>query len=71
MSTEPGNERERIRLQILAKHKAIDVFLAYGDAADADKCRNEIARLQSQLESEKAKGDNDHHGNRRATHHGR
>ena len=43
------SERENILRQILAKRRAVDTYLAYGDAADGERVRDEIADLERQL----------------------
>ena len=44
-----SEERERIRLRILALHKAINVQLAYGDAEEANRLRDQIGDLEHQI----------------------
>ena len=47
-----SEERERIRLRILALHKAINVQLAYGDAEEANRLRDQIGDLESQIQQQ-------------------
>ena len=44
-----SEERERIRLRILALSKAINVQLAYGDPEEANRLRDQIGDLERQI----------------------
>ena len=44
-----SEERERIRLRILALRKDINTQLAYGDPEKADRLRDEIGDLERQI----------------------
>lgn len=44
-----SEEHKRIRLRILALHKAINVQLAYGDAEEANRLRDHIGDLERQI----------------------
>jgi hypothetical protein len=51
-----SEERERIRLRILALRKTIDVYAAYGAAPEVDRLLNEIGDLERQLDQISKRG---------------
>lgn len=51
MDTEPLTERQHIQRKIVRLRNSIDVYLAYGNAEEANAVRDRISRLEIQLDT--------------------